>query len=123
MASGERLNWPSGLTRNTGNDQERDHAATVTPCHPSVEIDAIPSKRIVKRIRLFRQGELGRLILSVMRNANSPIGTHAIVTAIIKAGGHGPGARSAVMPRVRENLAYLHRREKVIKSGTGKGVR
>jgi hypothetical protein len=63
------------------------------------------------------------LILSVMRNANSPIGTHAIVAAIIKAGGHGPGARSAIMRRVRGNLAYLHRREKVLKTGSGKAVR
>jgi hypothetical protein len=90
--------------------------------HPS-DIDALPSKRIPKRIRLFRQGELGRLILSVMRNANRPIGTHAIVAAVIKAGGHGPGARSAMMPRVRGNLAYLHRREKVLKTGSGKAVR
>jgi hypothetical protein len=97
--------------------------ATLRLLDPAVDIDALPSKRIVKRIRLFRQGELGRLILGVMRNANSPIGTHAIVAAIIKAGGHGPGARSAVMPRVRGNLAYLNRRQKVIKSGSGKATR
>ena len=29
----------------------------------------------------------------------------------------------AVMPRVRGNLAYLHNREKVNKSGTGASVR
>jgi hypothetical protein len=71
-----------------------------------------PSKRISKRIRLFRQGELSRLILSVMPNANSPIKTHAIVAAVIKAGGHGPGVKSAMMPRARGNLNYLHRRPK-----------
>jgi hypothetical protein len=78
----------------------------------SVDIDALPSKRISKRIRLFRQGELSRLILSVMPNANSPIKTHAIVAAVIKAGGHGPGVKSAMMPRARGNLNYLHRRPK-----------
>jgi hypothetical protein len=97
--------------------------ATLRLLDPSVDIDAIPNKRIVKRIKLFRQGELGRMIVGVLREAHGPIGTHAIVAAILKVGGHGPSARPAMMPRVRGNLAYLHRRRKVIKSGTGKGVR
>ena len=63
------------------------------------------------------------MIVGVLREAREPIGTHAIVAAIIKAGGHGPGARSAVMPRVRGNLAYLQRRGKLIKRGEGKATR
>ncbi len=51
------------------------------------------------------------------------LSTQAITTAILKAGVHGPSARSAVMPRVRGNLAYLHNREKVSKSGGGEDVR
>jgi hypothetical protein len=48
---------------------------------------------------------------------------HCVVAAILEAGGHGKGARSAVTPRARGYLAYLHRREKVTKSGSGKDVR
>jgi hypothetical protein len=97
--------------------------ATLRLLDPSVDIDAIPTKRPRKRIKLFRQGELGRLILSTMRNADAPISTQEITSAILAAGGHGPSARSAVMPRVRGNLAYLHNREKVSKTGSGKDVR
>jgi hypothetical protein len=97
--------------------------ATLRLLDPSVDIDAIPNRRIVKRIKLFRQGELGRMIVGVLREAHGPIGTHAIVAAILKAGGHGPSAKPTMMPRVRGNLAYLHRRRKVIKSGVGKTTR
>jgi hypothetical protein len=97
--------------------------ATLRLLDPSIEVDAIPNKRIVKRIRLFRQGELGRLILGALREADAPLSTAQIVTAILAAGGHGESARKAVTPRVRGNLAYLERREKVGKSGIGKASR
>lgn len=96
--------------------------ATLRLLDPSIETDAIPTKRPVKRIKLFRQGELGRLILNTMRDADAPISTQDITSAILMAGGHGESARPTVMPRVRGNLAYLQRRRKVIKTGSGKGV-
>ena len=46
--------------------------ATLRLLDPSVDIDAIPNKRIVKRIKLFRQGELGRMIVGVLREAHEP---------------------------------------------------
>jgi hypothetical protein len=63
------------------------------------------------------------MIMDVMRNADAPISTQDITSAILAAGGHGESARPSVMPRVRGNLAYLHNREKVIKSGNGTEVR
>jgi hypothetical protein len=97
--------------------------ATLRLLDASSEPEAIPDKRPRKRIKLFRQGELGRMIMDVMRNADAPISTQDITSAILAAGGHGNGARSAVMPRVRGNLAYLHNREKVAKIGSGRDVR
>ena len=97
--------------------------ATLRLLDPSVDIDAIPTKRPRKRVKLFRQGELGRMIVGTLREADQPLSTQAITTAIIKAGGHGESARPSVMSRVRGNLAYLHNREKVAKSGSGKDVR
>jgi hypothetical protein len=41
----------------------------------------------------------------------------------LAAGGHKDGARAALAPRVRSNLAYLQRRSKVIKSGAGRTAR
>jgi hypothetical protein len=91
---------------------------------PSIDTDAIPNKRLSKRIKLFRQGELGRMILDALRDANGqPLSTAAIVTAIIRAGGHGEIARPAVMPRVRGNLSYLERRGTVSKTGNGTNTR
>jgi hypothetical protein len=91
--------------------------------NPSVDIDAIPNKRIVKRVKLFRQGELGRLILGALRDADAPLGTQAITTHILVAGGHGQAARPAMAQRVRGNLAYLQRRSVVLKIGEGREAR
>ena len=63
------------------------------------------------------------MIVGVLREADTPISTQAITTAILKAGGHEDSARPSVMPRVRGNLAYLHNRENVGKSGSGNDVR
>ena len=66
--------------------------ATLRLLDPSVEIDAIPNKRLPKRLKLFRQGELGRLILGVLRNADTPQSTAAITRGVLAAGGHGESA-------------------------------
>lgn len=97
--------------------------ATLRLLDPTVDINAIPNKRIVKRIKLFRQGELGRLILKVLREANGPVSTAAIVSGVLAAGGHGDRAKPTMAPRVRGNLAYQERRGTVVKSGNGSGAR
>ena len=98
--------------------------ATLRLLDPTVSIDAIPNKRPKKRIKLFRQGELGRMILDAIRKApGGSVSTADIVTALLAAGGHGEDARSVVAGRVRGNLANLERRGKVRKSGSGANVR
>ncbi len=97
--------------------------ATLRLLDPTIEINAIPSKRIVKRIKLFRQGEPGRLILKVLREANGPVSTAAIVSGVLAAGGHGDPARPTMAPPVRGNLAYQERRGKVCRTGSGTGTR
>lgn len=97
--------------------------ATLRLLDPSVDIDAIPTKRPRKRIKLFRQGELGRMILKVLREANGPVSTSQIVTVMLAAGGHGETARPTLAPRVRGNLAYQERRRTVLKSGNGASAR
>ena len=97
--------------------------ATLRLLDDTIDLDAIPNKRLPNRIKLFRQGELGRMILDALRNADRPLATAEVVTALLEAGGHGESARRAVGGRVRGNLAYLERRGKVTKSGGGKGAR
>jgi hypothetical protein len=57
--------------------------ATLRLLDPSVDTKEIPNRRYPKRIKLFRQGELGRMILGLLRDANGqPLSTAVIVTAI-----------------------------------------
>jgi hypothetical protein len=83
---------------------------------------AIPNKRPRRRVKLFAQGELGQLIRDALRRAGKPLGTHALVTALLEAGGYGESARASLAPRLRGNLAYLESRGTVSKSGRGSAV-
>jgi hypothetical protein len=78
---------------------------------------AIPAHRPRRRVKLFKQGELGRLILDALRRAGKPLGTHQITTALLETGGYGESARPSLTPRVRGNLAYLERGRKFSKTG------
>lgn len=98
--------------------------ATLRLLDPNVAIDAIPNKRPKKRIKLFRQGELGRMIVDAIRR--SPTGTAStaeIVTELLAAGGHNEDVRKTISPRVRSNLAYLARHAKVEKTGQAREAR
>lgn len=95
--------------------------ATLQLLDPSISTDEIPNRRIPRRIKLFRQGELGRMIRDALRRAEGkPISTADIVSFIIELGGHGPDARQALAQRVRGNLAYLRRRGVVERVSGGK---
>jgi len=98
--------------------------ATLKILDPSIEVKAIPNKRPPQRIKLFRQGELGRMIVDTMRRLGpKPASVKEITTAILKVGGHGEGARRTVSGRVRANLAYLRRCGKAVRSGSQRDVR
>lgn len=84
---------------------------------PSIDPDSIPTKRISRRVKLFRQGELGRMVRDALREAGKPISAPEIVTYMLKVGGHGEEARKAVAQRVRGNLAFLQRKGVVVKTG------
>ena len=75
-----------------------------------------------KRVKLFRQGELGRLIIDALRRAGRPLGTHEVVSALLTEGGYGESARPSLTPRVRGNLQYLWKAGKVTKGGRGTAV-
>ena len=57
--------------------------ATLRLLDPTIEIESIRNRRLPKHIKLFRQGELGRLILGAMRDAGGKAG-YKIVTQNIK---------------------------------------
>lgn len=96
--------------------------ATLRLLDPTIEVDSIPPKRPPQRIKLFRQGELGRMIVDALRRAEVPLSLHDLVSLILAAGGHGEEARRTVAPRVRGNLAYLAKQSKVQKSNGAAGA-
>lgn len=97
--------------------------ATIKVLDPSVDVGRIPNKRVVKRVRLFRSGELGRAIVDALRRADRPCSVHEIVTAILEAGGHDETARGTILQRVRANMRYLRKVGKVQMVGAGHEAR
>lgn len=56
--------------------------ATLRLLGPSAEPESTSNKRLIGHIKLFRQGELGRLILDVLRQATEPVSRHEVTTAL-----------------------------------------
>ena len=104
-------------------DQLEHLDATIRLFDDSYVRGSIPAKR-PRRVKLFRQGELNRLILTALRRATGPLSTAEIVTSVITALGHGEEARPALKGRVRGNLAYLERdRKSVVKIADGRNAK
>lgn len=99
--------------------------ATLRLLDPSIELDSIPNKRLdPKRVKLFGQGQLGRLIRDALRvHGGGPCATAQIVDHVLAAGEHGPGARRVIAARVRGNLQYLQRQGVVGKEGDQREAR
>ncbi|MEQ1929646.1 MAG: hypothetical protein ABL957_03820 [Parvularculaceae bacterium] len=105
-------------------DQLRHIDATIEVFEPGYDVNGIPTKHVRKNVKLFRQGELGRLIMNALRTANGPLRTQEVVTAVMKALGHDEQARHALSKRVRGNLQYLTcKRGVVAKIGTARDAR
>src|SRR5436190_1021231 len=88
--------------------------ATLKLLDPSYDAKTVRPKRLVQRIRLFRQGELGRIILGVLRHREAPMSASEIISTLLAKDGHGEDARAGMGQRVRGTLQYLKRRGKVL---------
>jgi len=54
----------------------------------------------IKRVKLFDQGELSRMVLDVLRNAGKPVTTPEAFTAVLAASGNDESAKPALGGRV-----------------------
>lgn len=105
-------------------DQIRHIDATIEVFEPGFDVNSIPNRRPRKRVKLFKQGELGRMIIDALRRAGEPITTQEVVTAVMKEMGHDENARSALSTRVRGNLAYQEKKNRTVeKIGEGRDAR
>ena len=92
--------------------------ATIGLFDPSYKIGSIKPKRASKRSKLFKMGELGRLIIDALRREDgTPLDTGQVVAAVSVAIGQGKASEVVLRATVRSNLDYLARRGKVVKSG------
>ena len=92
--------------------------ATIALFDPSYKVGSIKPKNSRKRAKLFKMGELGRLIMDALRRAEgTPLATAEVVAAVTAAIGEKADKKAVVAHSVRSNLAYLERRGKVEKVG------
>jgi hypothetical protein len=97
--------------------------ATITLFDPTYRIGSIKSKRTHRRAKLFKLGELGRLIIDALRRAEAPLDTGQVVAAVTLASGQIKANEALMVATVRSNLAYLARRGKVAQIGKGIGTK
>lgn len=94
--------------------------ATLAILDPDFNPEAIPNKRVVKHINLFRSGELSRLIMDAFRVAEGEaMSTREIAETVMRQQRLGDDARKAITNRVRQNLAYQVKMGRVVKIGEG----
>ena len=90
--------------------------ATLRILDPPYRADTIPPKRL-RRVKLFGNGELNRLIADALRRAEKPLGSADIAAAIVETKDYGRESIHALTRRVRANLSYLLRNKRVVKTG------
>ena len=92
--------------------------ATIALFDPTYRVGSIKPKNARKRAKLFKMGELGRLIMDALRRAEGrPLATAEVVAAVTAAIGEKADKKAVVAHSVRSNLAYLVRSGKVRKIG------
>ena len=92
--------------------------ATITLFDPSYKVGSIKAIKPNRRSKLFKMGELGRLIIDALRRANGVSQSTSEVTSAVSAAiGQGKTSEAVLFATVRSNLAYLVRRGSVVKSG------
>lgn len=90
---------------------------------PAANPAAIPPKKAIRYLNVFRQGELGRLIIAILREEKRAMTNLEIARVIMERGGYDYGLWGAMRRRCRANLAYLHEQGRVIKTGFAKTAR
>jgi hypothetical protein len=90
--------------------------AVLRELDPSYRSDTLPPKRL-RRVKLFGNGELNRLIADALRRAEKPLSCADIADAIVTTKGYGRESIHGLTRRVRANLSYLLRNKRVTKTG------
>jgi len=87
---------------------------------PGIDPSCIPSKRPVRYMNVFRQGELGRLIIAVLRAEQRAMTNLELADIILCRGSFDRSLWTAIRRRTRANLDYLQHQGRVAKVGRGR---
>jgi hypothetical protein len=91
--------------------------ATLQLFDPDIDPAAIAPKRPYKRPEHFRQGNLSRTILDILRKAERPLGSQDVIGAIAGEMGYGSKPPAGMAGNIRASLRYLAKRGAVIRGG------
>jgi hypothetical protein len=89
---------------------------------PGTDPADIPPKKAMHYLNVFRHGELGRLILGLLRASARPLTNLEIARTVMQRGGYRSHLWTAIRRRTRANLAYLEAQDRVTKVGHGVGA-
>lgn len=81
--------------------------ATLRLFDDEIDPGSIAPKKPYKRVKLFGEGELNRLISDAMRKRGEPMRCPDTAASIVKTLGHDQDAAKGMVRRVRANLQYL----------------
>jgi hypothetical protein len=92
--------------------------AVLRELDPEYRADTLPPKRL-RRVKLFGNGELNRLIADALRRAEKPLASSDIADAIVEAKGYGRESIHALTRRVRANSPTCSATSGSLRLGTG----
>lgn len=90
---------------------------------PGKDPATIRPKKPIRYLNIFRHGELGRLIIGLLRAGKGPMTNLEIAKAVIERGGYRNHLWTPIRRRTRANLAYLQDQRRVEKIGVGQAAR
>lgn len=97
--------------------------AVVPIIDPESDPNDIPLRRFYLKTQMFRQGQLGYWLVTILRDANAPLSTLEIVEGIATKGVLDSRGKRALYVRMRSNLIHLAKHRRVKKLGNGRGAR
>lgn len=82
----------------------------------------IPTKQI-RYLNIFKQGELGRLLIALLRTEGRPMTNIEMSNIILSRGGYAAELWTPIRRRTRGNLAYLENLGRVERIGFGRSAK
>jgi hypothetical protein len=102
--------------------RQLEHVDATLAIFGEADPDKIKPVKPYKRVPLFKQGELARLVRDALRRARKPLTLSQVVANVTAELGHGEEAIPAMRHRVRASLQYLWREKRCV-AKHGKGTR